>query len=121
VSRKFRIAHNQEYNDKDVKKDLIFASVQILEAINIAQYCKNKACNDIMVFPPTYFLPTINISWMIDNIKKYSLIEKIKMHLGITNHAVIYDEIKPETIAMNDFNAKDKINPFYYKEKYSKS
>lgn len=114
----FRIRHNKEYSDRAVKEDKIFSSVQMFEGINIHKYCQNNACKDIMVFPPTYFLPKINVGWMIDNMKKYSLLDKLKMHFGLTDHVVVYEEIKPETIAMNDFNAKSKINPLYYKEQY---
>lgn len=117
----YRRKHNIEYSHKYVVPEEIFAVVQLLEVFSIHEYCKSNNCSDIMVFPPTYFLPKINFDWMLDNIKKYSLLDKVKMHFGFDGYNVIYSEIQPETIAMNDFNAKKKINPLYYKEAFYKN
>ncbi|MBP9791615.1 MAG: hypothetical protein KBC27_00160 [Rickettsiales bacterium] len=119
LDKDFRIRHNKEYTHRSVKADIIFSSVQMFEGININEYCKHNSCDNVMIFPATYFLPRVHVGWMVDNMKKFSLLDTLKMHFGLAEHAVIYDEIKPETIAMNDFNAKAKINPLYYKEKSS--
>lgn len=118
LDKDFRIKHNESYTAADLKSDRIFASVQLLGGINIVKYCKSNDCSNIMTFPPTYFLPQIDMLWILYNIKKSSFLDKIRLHLGFDNDQVVFEEIKPETIAMNDFNAKYKINPFYYKEKY---
>lgn len=114
----YRKEHNLQYTNKDVEPEKIFASVQILGGKNIYEYCQNHSCNQIMTFPPTYFLPKIDFDWMLDNTKKYSLLDKVRMHFGLDGHKIVFSKIQPETIAMNDFNAKKNINPLYYREAF---
>ena len=116
LDKKFRAKHNQEYSDKSIAADKVFGSIQVLGGSNIYKYCQKEVCSNIMVYPSTYFLPRVDVEWMLDNFQKYSLLDKIKVHFGLEPYPKEYFEIKPETIAMNDFNAKKLINPLYYKE-----
>lgn len=113
----YRVSYNSEYGSFYFSYSAIYSSIQYIAGLNMYEYCKSNNCQRIMVFPSTYFTPTVSLSALTSNGKYYTLLDKLMIHFWLQSDDNPYAHIAKETIVMNDFNAKTYLNPIYHNEK----